>query len=67
MAIDKMKALEFIERIAELSKDYNLSLGHEDEQGGFIIHVYCKENIDWLKQASVCREEFLCDGCEKEL
>ncbi len=44
---------EFKEKVVELCDEYNLSIAHEDSQGGFIIQSYSKENIEWLMQASI--------------
>lgn len=43
----------FLDEIYAICKKYNLSLSHEDCQGGFIIEPYKEANIDWLDVASV--------------
>ena len=47
--IEKQKI--FIETIIILSKAFNLSIGHEDFNGGFIIEPYRERNSKWLKKA----------------
>jgi hypothetical protein len=41
----------FMHELVELCKKHNLSIGHEDHHGGFLIHPYNEYNIDWLKNA----------------
>lgn len=43
---------QFIDGIVELSKQYHLSIAHEDFEGGFLIQPYKEKNINWLKGAS---------------
>lgn len=39
-------------------KRYNLSIGHEDNHGGFIIHEgQNEENYNWLMDASYQKDE----------
>ena len=48
---DKIKA--FKEEIKELCKKYNLAIGHEDTQGGFVIrNSYDEEFMKWFMDAS---------------
>ncbi len=47
--IEKAKA--FIKEIIDVSKRYNLSIGHEDSQGAFLIQEYNEINIEWLRAA----------------
>ena len=42
----------FLREYKELCKKYNVSLGHEDEYGGFILHEYDEEMIEWVEAAS---------------
>ena len=42
----------FLREYKELCKKYNISLGHEDEYGGFILHEYDEEMIEWVEAAS---------------
>ncbi len=41
----------FLEELFELYKKHDLSIAHEDDQGGFIIESYKSENIEWMKHA----------------
>ncbi len=43
----------FFNEYEQLCKKYNLSLGHEDTQGAFILHPFKKDNISWAKHAGV--------------
>ena len=46
------RAQAFIEGIVRLARQYNVSLGHEDTQGGFIVHDVAQENLFiWLRDA----------------
>lgn len=47
----------FFREYEELCKKYNVSLAHEDSQGGFLIDIYDEENIEWVKAASDAVEE----------
>lgn len=42
----------FIKEYKELCNKYNLSLAHEDVEGGFIIEEYKEENIKWVESAT---------------
>ena len=42
---------DFLNEIENICKKYNLSIGHEDSHGGFIIEDYDDSNIEWLKDA----------------
>ena len=48
---------DFLKEIEEVCSRYNLSIAHEDCHGGFIIEKYSKDNIQWLKYASIEVEE----------
>jgi len=54
--MDKEKASErsFLEDIVAVYKKHNLSLSHEDKQGGFLVEPYSQSNVDWLFQALGC-------------
>lgn len=41
----------FLIEYKELCKKYNVSLGHEDEYGGFILYEYDEEMIEWVEVA----------------
>lgn len=43
----------FLDELDELCRKYNMSISHEDSQGGFIIEEYNPDNIDWLREAKV--------------
>ena len=45
------RAKNFMKEYEELCKKYNLSLGHEDSQGGFILDEYKEDYVDWVKCA----------------
>ena len=47
--MDKDK--EFINDLIEVYKKHNLSLSHEDTQGGFLIEDISDWNINWLMEA----------------
>jgi hypothetical protein len=42
----------FLREYKELCKKYDVSLGHEDEHGGFILYEYDEEMIEWVEAAS---------------
>ena len=41
----------FIEELIEVYEKHQMSLGHEDGQGAFIINDYRDSNIGWLRSA----------------
>ena len=43
--------LAFVEEILKVYEKYNLSLGHEDHHGAFIIEPYDEVNVEWLRAA----------------
>lgn len=43
----------FYKQLIALYKKYNLSISHEDSQGGFIIENYNKNNVDWIMDANI--------------
>ena len=49
--IKPKKMKDFLNEIEQTCKKYNLSISHEDSQGGFIIESYDEYNIKWLKDA----------------
>lgn len=51
MKPDETTAQKFIEEIIELCKKYNLSLGHEDTHGSFLVAPYDEEAIKWISAA----------------
>lgn len=48
---NKMKVKEFIDEIVEVCKKHQLSISHEDFQGGFIIEPFKERNIRWFRDA----------------
>ena len=42
----------FLDDIEAVCRKHGFSIGHEDEHGGFKIHLLSEENIRWLKGAS---------------
>lgn len=47
------KVIEFIKKIIEVYKEYNMSLSHDDGQGAFWIEPLYAENVEWLEDASI--------------
>ena len=47
------KVKEFFIELKTLCLKYNLSISHEDIDGGFIIENYSDDNLDWLSFASL--------------
>ncbi len=46
------KATAFIEGIVSLARQYNVSLGHQDGQGAFVVVPMAQENMfAWLRAA----------------
>lgn len=43
----------FLDEIEKISKEYGLSISHEDSHGGFIIETYDHYNISWLRECSI--------------
>lgn len=41
----------FLNEIAEVCRKHQMSLGHEDQHGSFIVQAYQSGNIDWLMAA----------------
>ena len=42
---------EFLSEIEDVCKKYDLSISHEDREGGFLVQKYKESNINWLKSA----------------
>lgn len=51
--ITEADAKNFLEELCIICRRYNLSLAHEDTQGGFIVEHYSEHNEAWLKEASI--------------
>jgi len=43
----------FLNDLFSVYEKHNMSLGHEDTHGGFIINEDCKYNREWVGYASV--------------
>jgi hypothetical protein len=41
----------FIEDLIKLCKSHNLSIGHEDHHGAFMIEPLTETNLEWLSHA----------------
>lgn len=42
---------DFLNDIVKVCEKHNLSISHEDSEGGFIIERYSEHNIAWLLDA----------------
>lgn len=49
--------IKFLNEIDNICKKYNISISHEDSQGGFILEKYNDYNIKWLKDCMLDLEE----------
>lgn len=47
------KAKEFLQELMKLYDKYELSIGHEDEHGAFIIEADSEINRKWISNAHV--------------
>lgn len=57
----------FLAELFELYKKYGVSIGHEDQQGGFLLNKYCEKNVEWMSQIETCEENLsYCVGSEEE-
>lgn len=63
-AIDNPKVKEFLEKVEALSREYDVSIGHEDFHGGFKIEDFYEHNIKWLKEAE---DDLLASKSKKEI
>lgn len=43
----------FYRELIALYKKYDISISHEDSQGGFIIENYNEHNVDWIMDADI--------------
>lgn len=48
---------KFLEELLELYKKYNVSIGHEDSNGEFLLNNYSESDIDRMRQIEICQEE----------
>jgi hypothetical protein len=51
--IAPVKMIEFLNEIESICRKHNLSIAHEDNQGGFIIQEYKDGNMEWLSYAEL--------------
>ena len=56
--LENKRADKFLNDIKEVCKKHNMSISHEDFQGGFIITSYNDSNIKWLFDARIEYQEF---------
>lgn len=54
--VEDFRVDTFLEAIVEVYKTYGLSLGHEDEQGGFIVEQLSEINVNWLQAAGIAAD-----------
>lgn len=47
----------FLAEIEAVCRKHNLSLGHEDEYGSFVVEEFSEQNVKWLNDASDHREK----------
>lgn len=45
------KASAFLKELVEVCKKHNLSLGHEDSHGAFLVEYYSEKYCEWLLAA----------------
>lgn len=43
---------DFFEALDKLCRAHDISISHEDTQGGFILERYDTKNIEWIKNAT---------------
>lgn len=53
MDVMSLHVKRFYKELIALYKKYDLSISHEDSQGGFIIENYNKHNVDWIMDADI--------------
>ncbi len=51
--IDAPHVRAFIDAIETVCRAHNMSIGHEDQHGAFVIHAFTRVNIGWLKDAQI--------------
>ena len=64
--ITKKQRLAFLKDLQAVCKKHNLSLGHEDGHGAFLIHPYGDVYVEWLNAADVEEEEEQIEEISKE-
>lgn len=50
--IHSKEVTAFVKEIEGVCKKHNLSISHEDYQGGFIIEPFDKKLMEWFKGAA---------------
>lgn len=50
-AVDSPDSLAFIDALLVVCKQHGMTLGHEDDQGAFIVEDYSETNVAWLRAA----------------
>jgi hypothetical protein len=50
--IENSKIDAFLAEVIEVSKKHNLSIGHEDLQGSFVVEKLKESNLVWLMAAN---------------
>ena len=50
--IENAKIDAFLSEVIEVSKKHQLSIGHEDIGGAFLVHKFTQENAGWLMSAA---------------
>lgn len=43
--------LDFFDGLEKLCRAHNISISHEDAQGGFVLEKYDQKNMEWIKNA----------------
>jgi hypothetical protein len=44
---------KFLKEIREVCYKYEISISHEDSQGGFQLEIYNDRDMEWLEDASI--------------
>ena len=47
---------DFLNALVKVCMKHDLSLGHEDPHGGFLVHELDEHNIKWLLDAAIAKE-----------
>lgn len=47
----------FLDDIVAVCRKHNMSLGHEDSHGAFLVEDYSEENVRWLNAADDMRKD----------
>ena len=56
--VENKKVDKFLVDIVKVYKKHKLSLAHEDSQGSFLIEKISKDNIEWIKGASISKNYY---------